>query len=403
MLNLKDELSQNELNILKTIYQAGPISRVKISRILKLTRATVTVITKKLMELDLILEVGKGISTEGRGRREVLLTINAESGYIFTIYISLTDYMIGILDLSGKVLEKTRHSFELGTPPYTLLDPISNIIENYISRNHVPKNKIFGIVMALPGIIDYRQGMVREYTLSGWQGFRIRYYLENKFDIKVLLENDVKTYTMGEFQFGIGKHVKNMICLWLGNGIGAGIITNGHMIRGISSSAGEVGFNEFVMGHNSAKSILTASQPKCWGDLLSITNLKNTVRMGIEEGWKTELATDSDISDLIHAIENGDPLGLYIFKLLSQYLGIISRNLIYTFNPEILLLSGPLLYKLPRLASEVQNQLNKSTLRSPLESVIIKTSMLGENGILAGGVSLMLEYLFDNTNNHYFH
>ncbi len=399
MLNLKTDLSQTELNVLRCVYEAGPISRVKVAQRLNLTRATLTVISKKLKDLKLIFEAGKGTSSEGRGRKEVLLSVNPNAGFVLGIHISIGQFTVGLLDLSAKVIEKISQPFPPDKPAPMVLPPLVEMLRRMIERYQIQKQKIFGIVVAIPGVIDYKRGVLREITLTGWQGFELRSYFENQFDIKVLLENDVKTYTMGEFYFGIGKHVNSMICLWLGDGIGAGIINNGQMVRGISSSAGEIGFNEFILEQPNNRSLLTAGEVRCWGDVLSLTNIKATIRRGIEEGWKTELKPNAQIPDFVAAIGRGDPLAVYIFKLLSNVLGAIGLNLIYTFNPEILLLSGPLVYQLPQLAGEVRAHLKRGILQSPIENVEVKTSILGENGLLIGGVALMLEYLFGNSNN----
>ncbi|MDZ7264153.1 MAG: ROK family transcriptional regulator [candidate division KSB1 bacterium] len=398
---MKTDLSQTELNVLRCVYEAGPISRVKVAQRLNLTRATLTVITKKLKNLKLIFEAGKGTSSEGRGRKEVLLSVNPNAGFVLGVHISITHFTVGMLDLNGKVIEKVSQPFPIDKPAPVVLPTLVAMLHQMMDRYQIQKQKIFGIVVAIPGVIDYKRGLLREITLKGWQGFELRSYFENHFDIKVLLENDVKTYTMGEFYFGIGKHVNNMICLWLGDGIGAGIINNGQLVRGISSSAGEIGFNEFILEQPNNRSLLTAGEVRCWGDLLSVTNIKATIRRGIEEGWKTELRPEAQIADFVAATGRGDPLAIYIFKLLSNVLGSIGLNLIYTFNPEILLLSGPLVYQLPQLASEVRAHLKRGLLQSPIENVEVKTSILGENGLLIGGVALMLEYLFGNSNNHF--
>lgn len=398
MLNLKNDLTQNELSALRIIYEAGPISRVKIAEKLFLTRAAISLIAKKLQDLDLILEVGKGASGQRRGRREVLLTVNPAAGFVITVHIALRFYKIGLVDITGNVIDRETHSFEQGSLPNDILPKLTEHLSQIIDRNNLKKEKIFSISIAIPGVVNYERGFVREITLKGWQGYELADYIEEKFDIKVLIENDVKTYTLGEFQFGTGRHANNMICLWLGDGIGAGIIMDGHLLRGKSSSAGEIGFNEFVFDSSPNKSILIENNPKCWGDALSINNIKETIKRGIRDEWHTNLKKDAQISDFVSAVEAGDPLGQYIFRLMSQMLGKISRNILYTFNPEILLLSGPLLYQLPRLASEVRSHLTDCIFKSPIENIEIRTSMLGENGILMGGVALMLNYLFNNNN-----
>ncbi len=400
VLNLRNQLSQTELSVFRTVYEAGPISRVKAAKRLRLTRATVSVITKKLKELDLIMETGKVKSAERRGRREVMLMVNPQAGYLITVHIELFRYNVGLVDLTGNVIEKESSDFPLNSPPLTVLDPLIITLQRIIDKHHVKKQKIFGIVIVIPGVINYKNGYPREITLKGWQGFELKKYLEDKFDIQVLIENDVKTHTLGEYQFGIGKNINDLICLWLGNGIGAGIITNGRLIRGISSSAGEIGFNEFILEPPTKKSILISGDVRCWGDALSITNIKATIRRGIGEGWKTHLTEHATISDFTRAVESGDPLGMYIFQLLSQVIGLVSLNLIFTFNPEILLHCGPLVNELPRLATDVRTHIKRSTLQSPIENLEIKTSILGDNGILIGGVALMLDYLFQNSDNY---
>lgn len=400
MLNLRRHLAQTELYVFRLVYEKGPISQVKVAQLLGLTRARISTIVKKLRELQLVIEAGKGMSSEGRGRKEVLLAVNPDAGFVISIHMAFDHFTVGLLNLTGKVLKKVSQPFQLNAPPPIVLSSVSETVRQTITEHQIQKQKIFALVITIPGVIDYRKGVVREITLKGWEGFRLRSYFEEEFDVKVLLENDVKTYTMGELYFGIGKHVSGMICLWLGDGIGAGIVSNGQLIRGAGSSAGEIGFNEFILEQPTNKSILTTGEVHCWGDILSLTNIKATIVRGIEEGWKTSLKPDAQIGDFVEAVVHGDPLGLYIYRLLSNVLGAIGLNLVYTFNPEILLLSGPLIQHLPQLAGEVRALLNKGVLHTPIETVEVKTSILGENGLLMGGVALMLDYLFGNSGNH---
>ena len=65
---------------------------------------------------------------------------------------------------------------------------------------------------------------------------------------------------------------------------------------------------------------------------------------------------DADIDDLIHAIESGDPLAIYILRLLGKHAGTACINLIYAFNPHVLLLSGPLFHRTPQLVHEINSR-----------------------------------------------
>jgi len=392
--SLQNTLNSTELRVFRAVYNNDLISRVNIARKLKLTRAAVSVITRRLTELKLIHEVGKGAAVNGRGRREVLLSINPVAGYIVSIHFALSYYSFGIVNLKGNIIDKKTQSFPIGTSPQEIINNLHEELSRMLELTKISKQQLYGVGVAIPGIVKYDEGKVCEITLRGWQNFPLRDFLEDKLDLKVYIENDVKTITLGEFQFGTGKHISNMVCLWFEDGIGAGIINEGGLIRGITASAGEIGFNEFILDIPRKKSILIADQPKYWGDILSFTNIKATIKRGLKEGWNSKLTDNSDIEDLIHAVEAGDPLGIYIIRLMGKVLGAVSANLVYSFNPQILLLAGPLFYRMPQLVDEIKGYLNKSYLRSPIDAVELKTSVLGEDGITIGSVALVFEQLF---------
>jgi glucokinase len=184
--------------------------------------------------------------------------------------------------------------------------------------------------------------------------------------------------------------------LWWEDGIGAGLIVDGKLIRGVTYSAGEIGYSEFFPELPFKKSILMDGKSRRWGDILSFTNLNNAVKRGIAEGWKTELNEDSTIDNLIAAAQAKDPLALYIIRLASQLLGIITLNMIYMFNPKVFLLSGVMFNRLPFLEEWVQQYLKNGLLKAPINAVEVKASSLGENGITVGGAALVLEHLFSN-------
>jgi len=394
--HLKNELSVNELRAFQAIYETGPVSRVGVTRILHLTRAAVTGIAKRLAELGLIIEVGKEVTSRRRGRKEVLLTVNPDAGLILAVHIALHYFTIGFVNLSGTIIDKSTQSFPMGSPPLDVLGPLKEAILGMFRKNQVDQGKIFGMGVAVPGTVNYAEGTLTETSLEGWSGFRLREHLEKELDIAVFIENDVKSLTLGEYQFGTGYHVKDMVCLWWEDGIGAGLVVDGQLIRGVSYSAGEIGYSEFFPELPFKKSILMDGKSRRWGDILSFTNLDNAVKRGIAEGWKTDLREDSTIDDLIAAAQIKDPLAVYIIRLASQLLGIITLNMIYMFNPKVFLLSGVMFNRLPFLEEWVRQYLENGLLKAPIHAVEVKASSLGESGITVGGAALVLEHLFSN-------
>ncbi len=396
---LENKLSGlNEIRVFRTIFESGPISRAKVARRLNLSRAAVTLITQKLAKRGLLATVGKGASTERGGRREVLLAISPRAGIILAAQLERDFFRYGLLDSSARRIDQETQSCALGTPPAQVLDRLIKGLQKMLRRHHVLMERIFGMGIGLPGILNYERGCLREaYTLQGWQDFPVQSYVVERLGVPVFLENDVKAVTLGEFQFGSGRLVRDLICLWVEDGIGAGIIVNGQLLRGATSSAGEIGYNELALGQAGGRSLLITPQHHDWGDILSHSNLKQAVQRGLEDGWSSSLQPSCEVADIITAAEAGDPLALHLVKEFGRLLGAVCVNLIYSFNPPLMLLHGPLFYRSPLVADEVRAHVARGILRSPVEAVDIRTGMLGKDAVLVGAATLVLENLFKDS------
>jgi predicted NBD/HSP70 family sugar kinase/biotin operon repressor len=388
--NLK--LTASERQTFKLILDAGPISRVKIAKILNLTRPAVTVAVQQLQQKGYIIEVGKG--DVKAGRREVLLSGNPQSGLFFAVHCALRYLTIGLINLNSTILHKVRIEIKANSHPDTVLGQAVDMIKEHIVEHNIDTGRLWGIGISLPGIIDYNKGMAVEQSITYWENFGIRDFLEQHFDCPIVIENDVKTLALAEFKFSTGLDVENMVCLWLEDGIGAGIFINGQLFRGHSASAGEIGFNEFILPPPNGKMLLINKKPRYLGDILSFSSIQSAIAKGLHEGWLSTLPTDATTEEFAKAVATNDPLAAHLFRTMGEVLGVICCNLIYTFNPQVLLLSGPIFRRLPGLADIIQKHLDNAYLRRPIEAVSLRISNLGEDGITIGGALLLQEYLF---------
>lgn len=387
-------LSTSELKIFKQFYEFGPISRVNLARKLNLSRASITLISKRLLAMNLLIEVGKGDTTERGGRKEVLLMVNPESGYILSIQIERDFSKVGLLYLNANIIFSKTINHTIGASPADVFDGIFAAVQGAFKEHGIDRQRILGIGVGLPGIIDYHKGTLREAETNSWQGFPIRDTLRDMFDLPVFIENDVKTLTLGEYQFGAGRHDRDLVCIWIGNGIGAGMIVDGHLLRGVTSSAGEIGYNELYFDISGMRSLLiSAAPPKDWGEILSLSNIKRAIRQGLKDGWKSKLTANTTITAFLQAAEDNDPLAVHLSKLYGSLLGKVCTNLIYCFNPPLLVLHGALFYSTSLITNEVRRYVAHGILRSPVEAVEIQASKLGENAVLVGASALVVDHV----------
>lgn len=395
MLSIKE---LNETRVLKTVREEGPISRASLARRLHLSKAALSGITQRLVKRGLVTEVGKGASTERGGRREMLLAMNPRAGVILAAEIERDYARFGLLDMNAQILIQQKIVYKLGTPPLEVLAPMLQGFRCMMEEKSVTAEHLLGLGAGLPGIIDYEAGTLREaYTLESWRGFALCRHLEEQLAVPVFLENDVKARTLGEAQFGSGRNLHDLVCVWVGDGIGAGIIVDGRLLRGATSSAGEIGYNEYPLGQQNELSLLIDERNQDWGDMLSHSNLKAAVRRGIATGWTTGLQETCGIEEIMSAADAGDPLGIHLLKRIGWLLGAVCDNLIHCVNPPVLLLTGLLFERTALVADEVRRRVSQGILRSPVEAVEIRTGMLGENAVLMGAAALVLNDLFQIT------
>jgi len=387
----------NELNILRLVKNEGPMSRAELAKRYKISKATVSEITAFLIQQDFIKEKGIGDSTSLGGRKPIMLEFNPKSGYAIGIEIKRDHARVALSDLNAQICGAVDLIFLKGTPLRSILKDIFNVIDGYMNRHWVKKSRSLGIGVAIPGLIDYRSGCVQESdTLKKWQDYPIRDAFEKRYGIQTVIENDVKAITLAELRFGNGKSYEDIIYLWIGDGIGAGIIINGELYRGVSASAGEVGYYEigcFIRSSDEFR--LLYDGHKNFGDILSGQTLVNGALKGLELGYETQLDKNTIcVAHIFEYAENHDPLAMELIKEYGILVGILCINLINTLNPELILIGGHPKAHHRLLLQHIREKIKKDVLHTPIHAVRIKDAKLRENAGVLGAIGLLLDDLF---------
>lgn len=387
----------NELNILRFIKNEGPISRAELAKRYRLSKAAVSEIIADLLGQGYIREIGVGNSTALGGRKPILLEFNPKAGYAIGMEIKRDHATIALGDLNANIHKKEEINFNKGAPLRIVLEMIFSVIDDFMQTRWVKNAKPVGIGVAIPGLINYQEGKIQESdTLKGWQGFPLRDAFEEKYGIDTVIENDVKALTLAECRFGNGKDVDQMIYLWIGDGLGAGIIINGELYRGVSAAAGEIGYYEpgwFVT--RSKEFRLIYREQKNFGDMLSEKVILEGAQKGVREGITTRMNVDNlRIEQVVQAAEDGDPLAVELLDEYGHLVGMICTYLVSTLNPELILIGGNELVKSKVLMRFIKDQVRNATLRTPTRAVHIKPAGLKKNAGIMGAIALILEDLF---------
>jgi predicted NBD/HSP70 family sugar kinase len=249
-----------------------------------------------------------------------------------------------------------------------------------------------GIGIGVQGVIDYRTNtLLVSHNKKTWEGQSLSADLETRFSVPVYVENDVKTMALGEYLLGAAKGTGNFVHIWVGNGIGAGIMINGHLLHGITSSAGEIGYNGLESSLYAEKYPLTYRNQVMFGEILTDANLvesyrRHTTRAGNEQLSVAAVALKAD---------NGDPIARKVIEEFASMLSSLCISMVNTLNPEVILIGGKLAQSYPEVAQMLENKIHADLLTPPAEAVRVRPAKHGDNGVILGAAGLVLYELFE--------
>jgi glucokinase len=283
---------------------------------------------------------------------------------------------------------------------YRFVDPsknpdraISDIIDSVRICLRESGKQASALGVGVAGQIDKTAGIVRRSpNLPDWHDVPLRGRLEEALKMPVMVNNDVRVITWGEWQHGSGKGINDLVCLFLGTGVGGGVVTNGHLLEGCENSAGELGHMTVVAGGRKCHCPNEGCLEAYVGGWGLADRAKDAVQANPLAG-KTinDLAGSIDnISSIIvsQAYNAGDPLAHRIIKDTVKYLAAGIVTIVNIFNPCLIILGGSVIQGFPDIVPAVDKKVRDLALQTPVENLRITTGALGNKAGVIGAATL---------------
>ena len=284
---------------------------------------------------------------------------------ILAIDIGGTMIKYGLVSSDGKILSTDKIKTESSKGLNNILNKIDNIFKIYKKNNPV------GIAVSGTGQINGMIGKVigGNPIIPNWIGTNLVKILEEKYNLPIVLENDVNCVALGEKWIGAGKDLSNFICLTIGTGIGGGIILNNQLFRGENFVAGE-------FGHILIKK----------GEFEQFASTTALIRLVKERTGKT--LNGKEIFDLEkkEIVEYQEVISEWIENLSDGL-----SSIIYCFNPANMILGGGVIGQGEALINRIKNSLFKKIGPQFKEKLNIIQAKLGNNAGMIGASYLLLE------------
>lgn len=381
------------VRVLRFVRERGTTSQIEVARSCGLSKAAVSEVVQRLTADGYLQELGMSSSTKNGGRRRVLLQFNALSGLVVGIDIRISSAQVALSDLNATILSRKEVHFTKGASPGVVIPRLIEAVDELLRNKPDTAGTLIGIGIGVPGVIDYTTGtLIVADTLRGWDGISLSGAFESRFEVPVYVENDVKSMTVAEYLLGVAKGVRDFVLLWLGSGIGAGIMVDGRLLRGATSSAGEIGYNNlgFLICQKGEFPLLYAGQ-KDFGDILSEDSIIDAYRR-MSGRSDPELIT---LAEILDRAANGEAGAMDIFHEFSRLIGAIGIMLANTLNPEMIVLGGAVIDSSLQIGDEVAASLKNDILPAAVQSVRVEHARYKSDEVLLGAIGLILYELFE--------
>lgn len=247
--------------------------------------------------------------------------------YAFGVDVGGTTCKIGFFETTGVLLDKWEIPTNTANAGEAILSDVAHAINNKLAASSIAKEDVQGVGVGVPGAVtDY--SVVHGCENLGWETVEVARELEQLTGLPIKVENDANMAVLGEMWKGGAAGSKNVLLATLGTGVGAGIISNGHIVTGFEGGAGEIG--HMVVDYNETE------QCSCgkYGCLEQYASATGIVRLAKRRGMQ---GTAKDIFD---AAKAGDAEALAVVDEVCKILGIALANVACALNPEVIVIGG---------------------------------------------------------------
>lgn len=361
----------NSAIVYRLIDQNGPISRIQIAEQSQLAPASVTKITRQLLERGLIKEVDQQASTGGR--RAISIVIEHRNFNTVSVRLGRNDATIALYDLSGKALIEQHSPLEQNNQTKVEARLIT-IIDDFIKQNQRRIHELISISVILPGLVDPDKGIIRYMPHMKVNHWTLVDNLQKYFKLPCYAGHDIRSLALAEHYFGATQDCEDSLLVRIHRGAGAGVIINNKILLNQRGNLGEIGHIQI----NPLGERCHCGNFGCLETIASNAAIESKVRYQLEQGYPSQYLSleQCQIQDICQAAIRNDPLAVETIKQVGLHLGKAISIAINLFNPQKVVLAGEIAEAAEILLPSIQSRINTQVLKEFRDALPIVTSKL---------------------------
>jgi N-acetylglucosamine repressor len=384
--------------ILRSISRYKRITRSELAKILKVSSSALVKYIKTLINAGIISETDQ-MDGNGGGRRSVFLEYNPKGGSIIGVAIYRTYIDAGILAINGDLLDNRVYPCPEILEKEAFLAELFGIVEDAVRKaeQFTAKNKILAIGVAMGGHLDASTGISYDFMFARhWRDVPLKKLMEERFGLPLFLIKDTNACALGEQYYGNGIGIDNFLSVWLGSGVGLGIVIDGKNYTGASGYAGEIGHTR----GEEKTAFCYCGHTGCLESRTSQEYILAECRKGLDRQVRSslrDLCEDNSkllsIGDVIRAANEGDRFSMNVFSAVGKSLGDKLSDIANIFNPELISLRGPVIDGNDFLFETIRRIVIDQSLREITSGLTVMYSTVDERIHLKGICGMIVNEL----------
>ena len=318
---------------------------------------------------------------------------SSKGEYVVGVDLGGTKILAGVFKRSLECIGSSKLSTKSQRGVDAVVERIARCVQDAVDEADLNLKQVAGIGIGAPGAVDFAEGkVIFAPNLEGWKDVPLKKDLEKHLGVPVFVENDGNICALGVHAAELKAKPKSLIGIFVGTGIGGGLIVNGDLYGGFNHTAGEIG--HMVLDVNGPK--CGCGNKGCFEALASRTAIFQQIKAGVKDGQKTLLTemlgddlSDLRSGDLRKAMRRGDKFVEKVIAGAAEYIGIGIANLVNILSPEVVVVGGGVIEALAdEMMSVIVETAQDYAMPGTMKGVEIIASKLGDNAGITGAAVL---------------
>jgi glucokinase-like ROK family protein len=404
--NTADQATVREKNlssVLRLVHSQSPISRAQLAVATGLNKSTVSSLIDELITQNFVYETGS--NSGAAGRPATWLEINPQAGLVIGVELGVDFVTVAITDLLGNILWRRKEDADPAEGQDKMIEQTLLIVKEAMAANKKKGGRFLGIGLSTPGTVDLKEGVLIFAPNLHWRNVQFKKIFSDYTKLNAYIENDANAATVAEHLFGAARECQDFLFVFAGVGIGSGLFLNGHLYRGKNGYAGEIGHSPIMA--EPSPTVCHCGNRGCWETYANQYSIIQRVqarlevkRSSIVPRLMAEQNLPLSIAIIKQAADMGDAEAIESFTEAGHAMGKGFAGLINIFNPEKIILGGPLSiageYLLPAIKETIAHH---SFLPEINQQAEVQLSSFGSDASLIGAIAIVIDDVLSRPTN----